>query len=649
MELPPRRLPVGADILASGDVHFRVWAPRRREVELELEGGATRLVRLQAEGNGYFSAATREAGTGSLYKYRLDGAESFPDPASRFQPEGPHGPSQVVDPSRYAWADAEWKGVTLAGQVVYELHVGAFTREGTWDGARRELRPLRDLGITLVEVMPVADFPGRFGWGYDGVDLYAPTRLYGPPDAFRAFVDEAHAVGLGVILDVVYNHFGPDGNYLSQFTDRYFTTRYGTEWGEPLNYDGEDSGPVREFVSANAAYWIEEFHLDGLRLDATQSMHDASPEPVRAQSARAARRAAGARQVVLVAENEPQQASLARPPGQGGHGLDALWNDDYHHSAMVALTGHNEAYYSDYLGAPQEFVSALKHGYLYQGQRYRWQGRRRGEPTFGMPHAAFVTFIQNHDQVANGARGLRVHALTSPGRYRALTALTLLGPGTPMLFMGQEHASSKPFLYFADHGVELARLVRAGRREFLAQFRSLARSEAADGLPDPSDPTTFEQCRLDHSERERHREAWVLHRDLLRLRREDDVLRRQGEDGFDGAVLGPHAFVARFFGRGGDDRLLLVNLGTDHHLTPAPEPLLAPPPGRVWTVLWSSEAIAYGGAGTFPPDSRDGWRLPGEAAVLLAPSANVEEPAGEPWPELGKARVRRSTDRSSTS
>jgi maltooligosyltrehalose trehalohydrolase len=646
MDLPPRRLPVGADVLPSGDVHFRVWAPRRRSVEAALEGEPTRFVRLQSEGNGYFSAATRAAVPGSLYKYRLDGVESFADPASRFQPEGPHGPSQVVDPARYRWSDAEWKGITLPGQVLYELHVGAFTPEGTWEGARRELRPLRELGVTVLEVMPIAEFPGRFGWGYDGVDLFAPTRLYGTPEDFRGFVDEAHAVGLAVILDVVYNHLGPDGNYLPQFSDHYFTTRYGTEWGEPLNYDGEHSVPVREFVSANAAYWIEEFHLDGLRLDATQSMHDASPEHVLAQIARAARRAAGARQVVLVAENEPQEAKLVRPAERGGYGLDGVWNDDYHHSAMVALTGHNEAYYSDYLGAPQELVSALKYGYLYQGQRYRWQGKPRGTPTFGIPRAAFIAFIQNHDQVANSARGERVHRLTSPGRCRALTALTLLGPA--MLFMGQEHASSKPFLYFADHGAELARAVRGGRREFLAQFRSLARSEAADRLSDPSDPATFERCRLDHTERERHREAWALHRDLLRLRREDPVLRRQGEGGFEGAVLSAQAFVLRFFGNVGDDRLLLVNLSLDHYLWPAPEPLLAPPEGRVWTVHWSSEAMAYGGCGTFPPQSTDGWRLPGEAAVLLAPSANVEEPAGEPWPELGKARVRRSTDRSRT-
>jgi maltooligosyltrehalose trehalohydrolase len=458
-------------------------------------------------------------------------------------------------------------------------------------------------------------------------------------------VDEAHGLGLGVILDVVYNHVGPDGNYLPQFAGRYFTDRYGTEWGEPFNYDGEDSGPVRELIVSNAVYWITEFHLDGLRLDATQSMHDASPEHVIAAIAREARGAARPRRIILVAENEPQHTRLARPVEAGGYGLDGLWNDDFHHSAMVAMTGRSEAYYTDYRGRAQEFVSALKHGYLYQGQRYRWQGQRRGTPSFGLPRPAFVTFIQNHDQVANSARGLRAHALTSPGRWRALTAVMLLGPGTPMLFQGQEHASSKPFFYFADHGPELAEAVRVGRKDFMSQFRSLALADKdACLLPDPASASTFESCRLDHGERERNRAAWALHRDLLRLRREDPVLRRQGADGLEGAVLGAHAFVVRFFGKDGDDRLLVVNLGADEHLTPAPEPLLAPPEGSLWTVRWSSEAESYGGCGTFPPDSEDGWRLPAEAAVLLAPTSGATEPPGEPWPDVSKVHARRSSD-----
>jgi maltooligosyltrehalose trehalohydrolase len=454
-----RRLPVGADPLPTGGVHFRVWATRRRRVIVALEAGpgAPGAVELARCADGYFAGLAPRAAAGTRYRYRLDDdPAAYPDPAARFQPDGPHGPSEVIDPADFPWTDADWPGVPPAGQVLYELHVGTFTPEGTWAAAARELAFLRDVGVTVVEVMPVAEFPGRFGWGYDGVALFAPTRLYGRPDDFRAFVDQAHARGLGVILDVVYNHVGPDGNYLDRFSPDYFTDRYTTDWGAAINYDGETAGPVREFVTANAAYWVREFHFDGLRLDATQNVYDASDRHILADLAAAARRAAGRRAVLLVAENEPQDVRLVRPVEHGGYGLDLLWNDDFHHSAMVALTGRAEAYYTDYRGAPQEFISALKYGYLYQGQWYDWQHKPRGTPAFGAPPAAFVTFTQNHDQVANSGAGLRAHAQTSPGRLRALTALLLLGPGTPMLFQGQEFASSSPFLYFADHKPDLA-------------------------------------------------------------------------------------------------------------------------------------------------------------------------------------------------
>ena len=338
-------------------------------------------------------------------------------------------------------------------------------------------------------------------------------------------MDHAHALGLGVILDVVYNHVGPDGNFLAKFSPDYFTDRYSTDWGPAINFDGEYSGPVREFFLANAGYWIDEFHFDGLRLDATQEIYDQSAEHILAAIAQQVRQSARGRATILVAENEPQQTKLVRPPAQGGYGLDALWNDDFHHSATVALTSHNEAYYADYHGTPQEFISALKWGYLYQGQWYTWQKQRRGTPTFGLKPATFVTFLQNHDQIANSGTGLRCHQLTSPGRYRAMTALMLLGPGTPMLFQGQEFAASSPFFYFADHNAELAPLVRRGRAEFLSQFPSLACPAMQSRLPDPGDPRTFEQSKLDFSERQQHAETYALHRDLLKLRRQDPVLR----------------------------------------------------------------------------------------------------------------------------
>jgi maltooligosyltrehalose trehalohydrolase len=618
-----RRMAIGAEVQQTG-VHFRVWAPKRKAVDVLLDGRDA--IALQAEGDGYFSALVAGAGQGARYRYRLDGGEAFPDPASRFQPDGPHGPSEVVDPGAHSWTDDDWRGVRLQGQVLYEMHIGTFTPAGTWSSAAKQLKALADLGVTVLEIMPVAEFPGRFNWGYDGVDLFAPAHVYGRPDDMRAFVDAAHALGLGVILDVVYNHLGPDGNYLAQYSDTYFTDRYETEWGEPLNFDGPGSAPVREYFIANAGYWIDEYHLDGLRLDATQNVYDSGSDHVLAAIVREVRRRGGLRATIVVGENEPNDTRLLRSPAQGGFGLDALWNDDLHHSAYVTLTGHNEAYYTDYRGTAQELLSATKYGYLYQGQRYRWQQKRRGTPTFGLPKEAFVSFLENHDQVANSGRGDRMHRLSSPGRHRAMTGLLLLGPGTPMLFQGQEFASSRPFLFFADHKKELNEKVRAGRRAFLGQFRSLGLDEWTPCFADPADPATFQSCVLDHAEREAHKEAFALHRDLLRVRREDPVFRDQGRAGFDGAVLSADAFVLRYFAPGEMDRLLIVNLGPDLNLDPAPEPLLAPPVGRRWRALWSSEDRAYGGCGTPPPDTDENWHIPGHAAIALWPVPEREEP-----------------------
>jgi maltooligosyltrehalose trehalohydrolase len=617
-----RSFPVGAEVAGAG-VHFRVWAPVRKTVVVVLDSGGT--IALQAEDSGYFSGIAPNARAGSRYKYILDGGEACPDPASRFQPEGPHGWSEVVDATIFQWTDRSWQGVALPHQVIYEMHIGTFTNEGTWCGAQAELPHLAETGVTVLEIMPVAEFPGRFGWGYDGVEWFAPSHLYGSPDDFRRFVDRAHSLGLGVILDVVYNHLGPDGNYLAKFAPQYFSSEIKTDWGPAINYDGNDSGPVREFCIANACYWIDEFHLDGLRLDATQDVHDSSADHILRAMAREVRKHAIPRRVIFIAENEPQQVKLVKSPDQGGYGLDALWNDDFHHTALVALTGRNEAYYTDYLGTPQEFISSVKYGYLYQGQRYKWQKNRRGTSGLDLNPAALITFIQNHDQIANSAYGKRCQKLTSPSKLRAITALMLLAPGTPMLFQGQEFGASSPFLFFADHGPELAKQIRQGRVDFLAQFRSLATPEMQQRFADPGDPATFERCKLDHSERETHREIYDLHRDLLKLRREEPVFRAQRRGGVDGAVLSPGSFVLRFFGGqedAGADRLLMVNLGIDLHLDPAPEPLLAPPADCEWTILWSSEDPKYGGIGTPALDTEENWRIPGRAAVVLKPDPN---------------------------
>ena len=626
------RLPIGAEVIAGGGVAFRVWAEGHKAVEVDLEGGpgagrgrGRTSVALTPEGDGYFSGLAPSAGVGTRYRFWIDGDGPYPDPASRWQPEGPHGPSEAIDPGAYRWADHGWRGPELRGLVLYELHVGTLTPEGTWLAAAEALPALAELGINALEVMPVADFPGRFGWGYDGVDLFAPTRLYGPPDDMRRFVDRAHALGIAVLLDVCYSHLGPDGNFLAQFSTAYFSARHKSEWGATFNFDAPGAGPVREFILANAGYWVDEFHLDGLRLDATQMIFDTSPDHILAALVFRVREAAGGRRTLVIGENEAQEARLIRPAGQGGLGLDALWTDDFHHAAMVAATGRREAYYLDYRGTPQEFVSVAKRGFLYQGQWNTRQGKRRGEPTSGLDPARFVIYLQNHDQVANSARGDRFHRLTNPGRYRALTALLLLGPGTPLLFQGQEFAASSPFLYFGDHPPVLAEQMDRGRRDFLTQFRSLALPEMQRRLPSCADPETFLRSKLDPTERVRHAEASALHRDLLRLRRDDPVFRLQRPGGVDGAVLGLEAFALRYLGDGGDDRLLVVNLGVDLHLDPAPEPLLAPPAGSVWELLWSSEDPLYGGGGTPTLEDRhDNWRLPGHAAVALAP--HLEEP-----------------------
>jgi len=623
MSRPPlRRQPVGAEVLPDRGVHFRVWAPRRRTVEVVLEGDG-RPVALEAEGDGYFSGRVAAARAGSRYRFRLDGEGTpFPDPASRFQPDGVHGPSLVVDPGRFAWTDQGWRGVAPDDRVLYELHVGTFTAEGTWAAAARELPALAELGVTLVEVMPVAEFPGRFGWGYDGVSLFAPTRLYGSPNDFRAFVDRAHALGMGVLLDVVYNHFGPDGNYLGQYSRLYVSDGRHTEWGEGVNFDGDGSGPVREFFLANAGYWVEEFHLDGLRLDATHRIHDRSADHILAAIGRRVREAAGGRITFVAAEDDTQEARLVRPPERGGCDLDAAWNDDFHHAARVVLTGHHEGYLHRYRGTPQELLSAAKWGFLFQGQHMRRGVERRGTPALDLPPAAFVTYLENHDQVAASAHGRRLHALSDPGRYRAVTALWLLTAGTPMFFQGQEFAATSRFLFFADHNAELAPLVRRGRAEFMAGFASAATPETQAALHDPSDPEAFRRSKLDLSERGRHPEALALHRDLLRLRRETPVFRRRLPRSLDGAVLGPEAFVLRFFAEEGEERLLLVNLGLDLRLESAPEPLLAAPEGTRWRTLWSSEDPRYGGSGTPPVTDDAGWRLPGRAAVVLGPEAS---------------------------
>jgi maltooligosyltrehalose trehalohydrolase len=611
-------------VCTEGTACFRVWAPEADHVDVVFDGGDYKPLPLTREDGGYFSGVTRTSAR--LYKYRVDDTGPWPDPCSRFQPHGVHGPSLLVDPTAFAWTDTNWRGTGIARQVIYELHIGTFTPEGTFDAAAAKLEYLRDLGITMLEIMPVAECPGRWNWGYDGVQIFAPYHVYGDHQAFKRFVDRAHAIGLAVILDVVYNHLGPDGNYLRCFSPHYFSKRYRTDWGEPFNLDEAHCAGAREFLIGNACYWIREFHLDGFRLDATQSIFDASNPHLLAELTQRARTVAQPRKIVFIAENEPQCSQHLLPLQTGGFDIDAMWNDDFHHSARVALTGSRDGYFHDYAGRAQEFLSCVRRGFLYQGQWYQWQKQARGSPLHDREAAACVIFLQNHDQVGNTATGVRIHLQSSPARYRALAALTLLSPQTPMLFMGQEFGASTTFTFFADHTAKLARQVHAGRREFVSQFNAYADPRVQALIPDPHAEQTFLDSKLDWAECARHRQMLDLHRDLLQLRRNDPVISRQDVTAIDGATLSEHCLVLRWFDADHGDRLLIVNL--DHELLAGSiaEPLLAPPRGSGWQMSWNSEAPDYGGLGRFEPVAEHGrgaWRIQSQCAVLLVAAPRI--------------------------
>jgi maltooligosyltrehalose trehalohydrolase len=615
-----RRLPVGAEPEIAG-VHFRVWAPKCRRLRVLFEDESHPTLELGSEEPGYFAGFASGATAGMNYWLLLDDSSArWPDPVSRFQPFGPDGPSQIADLDAYAWRDADFRGLTMEGQVLYEMHVGTFTTEGTWQAATRHLPELARLGITALEIMPIAEFPGAFGWSYDGTQLFAPSHLYGTPEDLCRFVDEAHRLGLGVILDVVYNHLSLVGEkYLSAFSQAYVSKRHKSEWGAAINFDGENSAGVREFFRSNVRQWISGYHFDGLRIDATQAFCDESPEHILLELSRTAHRAGGDRKVLVVGENEPQQASLMRPAERGGHEFDAVWNDDFHHSAMVRLTGRREAYYTDYNGSAEELLASIKWGYLFQGQRYAWQKARRGTPALDIEAPRFVNYLQNHDQLANSARGKRISALTSPGRLRAMTALLLLGPQTPLLFQGQEFAASSPFLYFSDCADNEARKVTRGRAQFLSQFLSLAGQEMQSRLPNPCDRHEFESSKLDHSERLRHGDIYAMHGDLLALRRDDAAFRARPAQRIDGTALSADALAIRFSPDSEETRLLVANFGCDLRFESISNPLMAPPEAARWAVLWSSDDPRYGGGGTYELETSEGWRIPGEAAVLLHP------------------------------
>jgi maltooligosyltrehalose trehalohydrolase len=628
--LPDRPPPIGCHLSARG-AEFRVWAPAAHNVRAVFPDQDVQSLDLTPSTSGYFVGSLPAARAGTKYFFELDGhTEPWPDPASQLQPAGPTGPSEIIDPKAYAWQDraadgTAWQGPAPAGHIFYELHIGTFTREGTWAAAREQLAELAALGITVLEIMPIAEFSGRFGWSYDPVGLFAPFHGYGPPVELCRFIDEAHRLGIAVILDVVYNHFSRLGEQLLRpFSPDYFSQRHQSEWGASPNFDGPQSEAVREYFLANAAYWISQYHFDGLRIDATQAFKDDSPRSILLELCQTARAAAPDRRVLVVGENEPQQAELLRDEGQGGFSFDNLWNDDFHHSVTVRLTGQREAYYSDYSGRAEELIASAKWGYLFQGQYYAWQKKPRGTPALDVPARKFLNYMQNHDQLANSADGRRIDRLTSPGRLRAMTALWLLAPQTPMLFQGQEFAASSPFFYFNDcQGVD-ATEVHHGRSKFLSQFPSLNTPQMQALAYDPCDEQNFQRCKLDFADRSAHLKIYHLHRDLLKLRRDDPVFSQHDAQRLHGVALSSDTLALRFLGSQGQTRLLLVNFGGDLCLNSISHPLLAPPEGMHWETLWSSDDPAYDGRGTPDVDTAEGWRIPGEAAVALEPARREE-------------------------
>ena len=613
-----RRL--GANLVAGG-ARFAVWAPKARSVAVRIEGpdGPTDRPLAPEGGDGLFAGVVPGVTAGARYRFALDGGDAFPDPWSRFQPEGVHGPSEVVDPAAFAWGDADWTGPTTDGLVIYELHVGAFTPEGTFAAVIDQLPELKRLGVSAIELMPVGDFPGRWNWGYDGVALFAPSRAYGRPDDLRRLVDAAHREGLGVILDVVYNHLGPDGNYLGVYSDDYFTDRHATPWGDAVNYDGPNSRRVRDLVVANARSWVEEFHVDGLRLDATHAIVDDSTTHLLDELTEAVRAAAAPKPVVLIAEDERNDVRLVHPVAEGGFGLDAVWADDFHHVLRVALTGQREGYFANYEGTTVGLARVIEQGFLYQGQIEPHAGRPRGTRVTGEPASAFVFCIENHDQVGNRAFGERLEHLVDPGSYAVASALLLMAPETPLLWMGQEFAASSPFRFFTDHNPELGKLVTEGRRREFAGFAAFQDPDARERIPDPQAEATFLASKLDFSEREAHAGVYLLYRDLLALRRDDPVLRVADRANLR-ATGAAERVVAVHRWRGDEHRLLLGNLGDATAvrlaaLFPGARPVPA------WKVLLSTADKRYDGGGEEIGLEADGasWtvRLPARAAVLL--------------------------------
>jgi maltooligosyltrehalose trehalohydrolase len=552
-------------------VRFRVFAPPGSDLRLVLStGAAAGIHRPEGERDGVVEFFVPGAGAGDRYAFTIDGSDPRPDPASRYQPEGVHGPSEVIDPDAYRWRHTGWRGRDPRELVIYELHVGTFTAAGTFAGVRERLGALRELGVTAIELMPVADFPGSRNWGYDGVNLFAPARAYGRPDDLRALVDAAHGEGLAVLLDVVYNHLGPEGAYMSQFHPGYMTDRHTTPWGCAVNLDGPGSALVRSFLIDNAVHWIREYRLDGLRFDATHALIDTSPRHVVADLADAVRRAAP-HPVALYAEDHRNLAAIVEPAETGGWGLDGIWADDFHHVVRRQLAGDTHGYYADFEGSCDELARTVRQGWLFTGQTAPHSGKPRGTDASSIPMRKFVVCLQNHDQIGNRATGDRLHHQIDSAAWRAASTILLTAPMTPLLFMGQEWAASSPFQYFTDLEPDLGRLVTEGRRKEFAAFPEFSDPEARQRIPDPQAGSTFEASRLNWDERATgvHRVTLALYTELLRLRAAHPALSAADDLAGEASAPGDGALVFQRSGNG-EDFYVLARPGSAGAVTLAP-------------------------------------------------------------------------------
>ena len=585
-------MPFGAECRDDGSVRFRLWAPAARRVELCLVGTnrTTRLPLDRCE-EGWFELVTDAARPGTQYHFRIDDAREVPDPASRFQPRDVHGPSEVVDPDAFDWQDRAWHGRPWEEAVTYELHVGAFTPSGAFSAVRERLDYLADLGITALELMPVADFPGKRNWGYDGVLPFAPDSTYGRPEDLKELVRSAHDRGLMVLLDVVYNHFGPEGNYLRCYAPQFFTDRHRTPWGDGINFDGPESRAVRDFFIHNALYWLTEYHFDGLRLDAVHAIIDDSKPHILTELADTVRSfLVPDRQVHLILENDHNQARyLQRRERCQPRAYTAQWNDDVHHALHVLITGERDGYYSDYSERPLDHLGrCLVEGFAYQGEASLYRNReRRGEPTDGLPPTAFVSFLQNHDQIGNRAFGERIIKLADRRAVGAAVTILLLAPSPPLLFMGEEFGAETPFLFFCDFEKDLAAAVTTGRRNEFAHFARFRDPAEREPIPDPSSVTTFEASRLDWDVvvQPRYRDWLRFYRELVKLRCRHVTPRLSAacavKSGY--KVHGDRGLTVHWVFPDRSRLILLANLGT------VPLSGLTPPASEI---IYSSEEVS---------------------------------------------------------